>query len=153
MGNSLACFSPTTPATKTKTTSSKASLKEAFPPWLSPSSSSHKNSRKSSRSYPSPSEVVINYSYIKKQAHIATMLYNQHLRTKGGNDFLLRLERSVSTNNPPSSYKKSKKNSMRSRSLSCSTSVSALQLTDQVLVLLILFLFSISLQTYTVLFI
>ncbi|KAL6529289.1 hypothetical protein OROGR_014912 [Orobanche gracilis] len=129
MGNSLACFSPTTPSTKTKTSSSKQSLTEVFPPWLSPSSS-HKKSRKT-RSYRSPSEVVIDDSYIERQAHIATMLYNQHLRNKGGNDFLLRLERSMSTNNPPSSYKKSKKNSMRSRSLSCSTSVSALQLTDQ----------------------
>ncbi|GFQ05290.1 putative methylesterase 13 chloroplastic [Phtheirospermum japonicum] len=118
MGNSLACFSPT------KTTT-KASPKELYPPWLSPLRKSRKL-----QSTPSPAkpDVVFDESYIKKQAQIATMLYHQHLQINGGDVDLLR---SVSTKNPPSSYKKPKKLSQRSRSLSCSTSVSTLQLPNQ----------------------
>ncbi|KAL3631245.1 hypothetical protein CASFOL_024229 [Castilleja foliolosa] len=119
MGNSLACFYPTQP---TKT--SKASPKELFPPWLT-KSTKLQSTPPSSSTKPDP---IFDESYIKKQAQIATMLYHQHLQINGGDDDHVDLLRSMSTKNPPSSYKKPKKLSQRSRSLSCSTSVSTLQL-------------------------
>ncbi|KAK6157791.1 hypothetical protein DH2020_012039 [Rehmannia glutinosa] len=128
MGNSLACFSPS-PTTSSK--SKASSPKELLPPWLSPSAS-HRKSRKLQSS--ASSEVVFDDSYIKQQAQIASMLYQQHLQNNinGGGDLLLHLDRSVSTRNPPSSSKKSKNLSMRSRSVSCSTApLSSLQLPNQ----------------------
>ncbi|KAK6157829.1 hypothetical protein DH2020_012077 [Rehmannia glutinosa] len=124
MGNSLACFSPS-PTTSSK--SKASSPKELLPPWLSPSAS-HRKSRKLQSS-----EVVFDDSYIKQQAQIASMLYQQHLQNNfNGGDLLLHLDRSVSTRNPPSSSKKSKNLSMRSRSVSCSTApLSSLQLPNQ----------------------
>lgn len=56
------------------------------------------------------------------------MLYHHHLNSNGGGDLLLHLERSVSTKNPPSSSKNSKKFAKRSLSVSSSNSLSSLQL-------------------------
>ncbi|KAL3654310.1 hypothetical protein CASFOL_003991 [Castilleja foliolosa] len=125
MGNSFACFSPTP---STKTTSKASPKKELFPPWLSPLRKSSKL-QQSTPSLSSKPDIVFDEDYIKKQAQIATMLYHQHLQINGGDH--VDLLRSVSTKNPPSSYKKPKKLSQRSRSLSCSTSVSTLQLPNQ----------------------
>lgn len=124
MGNKLACFSPSTIA--------KSSPKELLPPWLSPSAPFRK-SRKPASSSPSNKTLdVIDDSYIKQQAQIASMLYHHHLQNNGGGDLLLHLERSVSTKNPPSSSKNPKKFSKRSLSVSSSRPLSSLQLSDQV---------------------
>ncbi|KAI3467236.1 hypothetical protein Pfo_023899 [Paulownia fortunei] len=122
MGNSLACFSPTT--------THKSSPKDLLPPWLSSSSAAHRKSRKPLSSSPSKTSDVFHDSYIKQQAQIASMLYHHHLQNNGG-DLLLHLDRSVSTKNPPSSSKNPKKLSRRSRSVSCSTPLSSLQLPNQ----------------------
>ncbi|XP_073314645.1 putative methylesterase 11, chloroplastic [Primulina huaijiensis] len=114
MGNSFKCFSQP-PQRKPKPPSSSFDL---LPPWMSPSS--FKSSRRKEPSPPSSSsktDPIFDDSYVKQQAHIASMLYQHHLQNNS--DILLNLNRSVSTKNPPSS-KKQKNLSMRSRSVSSS---------------------------------
>ncbi|XP_051122193.1 putative methylesterase 11, chloroplastic [Andrographis paniculata] len=118
MGNSFACFAPA-PATR------PAAPREGLPSWVSPSAAA---SRKSRRQQSSPPE-VFDDSYIKQQAQIASMLYHQHLQNNGGRDFLLQLDRSVSTRNP---NKLPRNSSKRSRSVSSSNPLStSLQLLNQ----------------------
>ncbi|XP_042049222.1 putative methylesterase 11, chloroplastic [Salvia splendens] len=121
MGNSLACFSPSTV--------SKSPPKELHPPWISPSAP-HTRSRKSATSSSSPPAMkasnVFDESYIKQQAQIASMLYHHHLQNNGG-DLLLQLDRSVSTKYPPP-FSSSKKLPRRSRSVSSSTPLSSMHL-------------------------
>ncbi|KAK4382591.1 putative methylesterase 15, chloroplastic [Sesamum angolense] len=109
--------------------SSSSPPKDLLPPWLSPLAISRKSRRQASSK--SKTEVVFDDSYIKQQAQIATMLYHHHLQNNGG-DLLLHLERSISTKSPPSSSKKQKSLTRRSRSVSSSSPLStSLQLYNQ----------------------